>query len=505
MTLTEVLMSVLVMGIGVTSVATLFPLAVLRGARATQLTAGTILKQNAAETVAFSYSPSLAPPPANIGGVAIGTGAGEVDVSPIVARISTGVSRDAMLLDPDANGSIETFGPGRPDGTPVNDWAGDPVPPRKYIVDPLGAAVLSRNSIDQVTPFLFGAVDTPNAVSTANVIDQFGARISGTIGGRVQRFCWPFPYEALAAAEDPGDADGAAVRNQMIETAYNLVGRAGDYGTEVDTLATVTRREDGDQPYLEVAYPLAEVGSLEDLFAQGTTERPAVGTATARAVLFRPDGRGSAAIPLLRLHGQKAMDIVTEDGNFARVKVALPNNEFLAAAGLTDTDDAAVLRVRLERPDRKYSWMLTCRRTGTDRLETEVAVFFNRALSAEDESVWRCQPVVNDRGRIESYVLFWDPTAGQSPPNVSGGARLLEMSVLKWLSVGALTVSEGDAADAPVAPPDDTTTGRKYLQFALSSETPFFNEASVTGEMFCAFPRGVVDVYPLSPPGAIRK
>ncbi len=50
-TLTEVLMALLCMGIGVVAVASLFPIALLRSAQATQLTTATILRFNAETTI----------------------------------------------------------------------------------------------------------------------------------------------------------------------------------------------------------------------------------------------------------------------------------------------------------------------------------------------------------------------------------------------------------------------------------------------------------------------
>ena len=53
-TLTEVLMALLCMGIGVVAVASLFPIALLRSVQATQLTQGTVLRYNA-ETLIDLY------------------------------------------------------------------------------------------------------------------------------------------------------------------------------------------------------------------------------------------------------------------------------------------------------------------------------------------------------------------------------------------------------------------------------------------------------------------
>ncbi|WP_171185841.1 type IV pilus modification PilV family protein [Alienimonas chondri] len=505
MTLTEVLMSLLVMGIGVTSVATLFPLAVLRGARATQLTAGTILKENAEETVRFSNSPSLeAPAPTVIGGVPTGA----VTIGEFPKGTSPGVNSRAMLRDPDANGSASLCGPvaglkNYPDNSIVwGSTSGGATPyvangdvPRKYVVDPLGAAALANDGNPATSPFFYGAF----ATSTSAATDQFGTVLGGDT---VLRFAWPYPYEMIAAAE----GGNGAVQRQMIETAYNIVGRAGDYGTDIDADALVTYRDGGGDPdYLEVTFDARDAadGSLEEFFPQDNTDPAPAGADLARMVLFEPNQSGSAAIPLVQLRDQSTIDVVPAGGR--TIRLALPRTDFLAATALTADGATALLRVRLERPDRRYSWMLTCRKSGTGREAGEVAVFFNRALSAEDESVWRCL-----RSATGSYVLFWDEgaTPPQRNPQVKGGSWFLEMGELSWLQVGRVLEGGGDPSpggDAPAnvqrlfATVGSSMTTPRYLEFLLSSETPRRNEAGQSGSLFGTFPRGVVSVYTLNP------
>ena len=535
-TLTEVLMSLLVMGVGVVSVATLFPLAVLRGARATQLTAGTMLKLNAAETVAYSRSPSLATPlPASIGDVPVGApGASADDVdfrNAFLTGASPGVPRDAMLLDPDANGDPNSFGPADNSGEAVNDWAGDAYPPRKFVVDPLGAAVLAGAYDDPVTPFVYGVLGVDDIrtgqVPTAQLIDQFGAVLTAdaSFGGRVLRFAWPYPWEVIAAAEN-GDsftrADGLSVpvQSRMIESAYALVGREGDYGTEIDGDAVVqaVAAGGGFPAHLLVTFDDgdAAAGSLEEFFtqAEGAGDRyPAPGADTARAVLFGFDGRSSAAVPLRELF-LDAFDAASQTGvdvipaGTSAIRLALPDGAFLSSVGLRDNAGAiafgapVTLRVRLERPDRRYSWMLTCRRAGTGRLQTEVAVFFNRALSAEDESVWRSVKLSEEPDDTR-YALFYN-SATQSAPLVTGGAWLLDMGELKWLQVGRVLEEDQPAGDLD---PQGRLNGGtawgadvRVLTYQLSGATPRVNEAGNRGPLFATFPRGVVEVYPLDPP-----
>ncbi|MEM9702699.1 MAG: hypothetical protein AAF907_09685, partial [Planctomycetota bacterium] len=295
-TLTEVLMSLLVMGIGVSSVATLFPLAVFRGARATTLTAGTILKENAEETVRFSRSPSLETPlPPLMGGVPT------VGMTAFPKGTSSGVSSHAMLRDPDANGSLSLCGPrglleNRPDNSIVWGPAGAPYGgngdvPRKYLVDPLGAAGLADDGDARTSVWFYGA----GATGTLAGKDQLGLDVPGE---PALRFAWPYPAEMIAAA----DAGNAAVRQQMVETAYNVVGRAGDYGTDIDEDVSVTY-VDADPDYLEITFDNRDVepGSLEEFFPQENTDPAPAGADLARIVLFTPDQRGSAVLPLARL------------------------------------------------------------------------------------------------------------------------------------------------------------------------------------------------------------
>ena len=485
-------MSLLVMGVGVTSVATLFPLAVFRGARATALTAGTILKENAEETVRFSRSPSLeAPLPSRIGGLPTSS------VGSFPKGTSPGVDGQAMLLDPDANGTVDvcgaearvTFGQTLAWGPPGGLYQGNGGTPRKYLVDPLGAAALAADGDPKTSPWFFGA----NASATTAGTDQFGTNLAGT---PTLRFAWPYPYEILAAA----DGGNAAVKQQMLESAYNIVGRAGDYGTDIDANATVTYRT-GTPDYLELTFDSRDAtdGSLEEFFPQAGTAAAAPGADLARAVLFTPDQQNSAAIPLTRLRSQAAIDVVPANGR--SILLALPQPNFLAAAGLSTDGDVAALRVRLERPDRRYSWMLTCKRTGSAAPQARVAVFFNRALSADDEQIWQCLPAGNG-----SYVLFWTPGSGLQNPLVKSGGWLLEMGDLNWLQVGRVLEEEGDPA-AGSAPTYVTRlfnaagspTGAKYLEFTLSSQTPRLDAAGPGRSLYATFPRGVVSVYTLDP------
>ena len=534
-TLTEVLMSVLVMGIGVVSVATLFPLAVLRGARATQDTAGTVLKQNAEETLDVSRSPSLTPGafPAQIGGVPTDlNGDGDLDDFGDVAQFarvnrttgepySAGVAAGAMALDPDANGSADLFGPvSLIDAAGAGDWNGDGVPDsfRKFVVDPLGAAVLAGVAGDGASPIVMGSLSDDDTTDPDTfLVDQFGAGLLADPAATapVWRFAWPFPRETIAAAEAAltftrtthGVDDTVSVRDQMIETAFGLVGREGDYGVGVDTVATIARTAGpaGSGDFLTVTFgDDVDPGTLEDFFPQDGTGPPPVGTGRARAVVFSPGERDSAAIPLRRLYDERAVNVVETVGGAETVRLALPRNQFLGLTGMGGAGDVGDLRVRIEQPDRRYSWMLTCQGGGNEGLRTQVAVFFNRALTADDEQIWRSVRALGPAGGgpaygpdLTVYRMYWSDSEADDvpPPLVEGGVFLLEVGELKWLRVGEVVVeptavdpADGDAPDA----------ADRYLEFTLEGGGVSLNESGGGDVLYATFPRGIVDVFPLA-------
>lgn len=102
-TLTEVLMSLLVMGIGLVSVASLFPASLRRSIEATQLTNATLLRMNAEARIKALATPNSTPPGLLVPG--------------------------GIVNDPDMDGDIEEHA-----------RAGD-----RFIFDPLGASVLAAD------------------------------------------------------------------------------------------------------------------------------------------------------------------------------------------------------------------------------------------------------------------------------------------------------------------------------------------------------------------------
>lgn len=134
MTLTEVLMALMVMGIGLVSVITLFPLSILRSVEATKLTNATATRINAEAKIKASVSSSVST-------------AGTLEVI-----------KSAILYDPDGDGNEDTKHLGE-----------------NFVFDPLGAVIgiqdgnltgtqFATNPYMQYTRFGDRAISPPNSV-----------------------------------------------------------------------------------------------------------------------------------------------------------------------------------------------------------------------------------------------------------------------------------------------------------------------------------------------------
>lgn len=138
-TLTEILMALMVMGIGLVSVISLFPLSLLRSVEATKLTNATLLRQNAEAIIKASVTteepPTIPPPP---------------DWIPTV-------NSSALVQDPDGNGK-------------AREHRGE-----RFVVDPLGAWMMAGDGTATWLngPGSFTAFGDLNGDGTINNLDNY--------------------------------------------------------------------------------------------------------------------------------------------------------------------------------------------------------------------------------------------------------------------------------------------------------------------------------------------
>ena len=461
-TLTEVLISLLVIGIGVVSVATLFPLSLTRAARATQLTAAAGVMQNALNLVQYSYFPDA------------------------------GIEGRAMLFDPDNNGNVDRYGEVAADGTPLDFYSGfvrgdhpwqtgGPVGSvRKYVVDPLGAVVLvdrantagfdnlvdtDGDGMDDFHPLIFGSLS-----------DQDDVPLGAAIDGYSVRFAWPATGLTMEAM-----ATSAPAQELAIAQANRLVGKGGSYETLFDVTATVTLGQDlemSNGTLIEFDPRDASGQALESFDpTDADDDTPVDGDGTAggvptEVVVYSDDGRSSLKLNVTAAQGSS---LLAED---------IPGEGFAAGGlrnllmGAAADGTTAVRRVLLRVEEQRYTWMLTVRRLGEGRSTAayagDVVVFFNRSLSPEDEEVWKCEYDADERGYVVSLG-----TRGRLPTLVAG-THFMDAETMSWYRIGQVDVRDGGTS----------------AFFTLPELRRVRSESGTSDVLYATFMRGVVDVYP---------
>ncbi len=331
-TLTEVLMSMLIMSIGVSFVAAVFPLAVLRSIQGAQMTSATILSFQAEALI--DMFPDLIHNPDGIPPEGLDGIPGNGDDRPRTFREHFGRK---YLVDPWGyhvhlqDGSV--FGPGN---VPVQDWFG---------FDRFGAAAMQR--------FDGGILAQTN-----------------TVPGGVTAAQWSEHRENLAAT--------LAASTDRWDEAVNT-----------DTFTIVT-----DSTGRVVGVTLGPSIDLSQL--DNPAASPVAGVVpdreNARITIFHGDGRQSQAYPLTSVVGQTVS--WTEDfngdgtlgagedlnGNGSLDVRQLPLS-FADGSGGWDISHVTIEKSLM----RQFSWLMSVRKRGDGNAGVDVAVVFNRGVDPVNE------------------------------------------------------------------------------------------------------------------------
>lgn len=383
-TLTEVLMAILIMSIGIVSIASMFPLAVVRAAKATQLTQGTDLRFNAEAMI---------------------------DINP------------RMVLDPGLDGTLDLAG-------------------TNFVVDPIGWVLA-----DQVA---FGARD------------EYGNRGGVTIP--VTRF--PFgcnlaiPRMRLSAAED------LACLPDSWETTYE-----GNITLDPTGLGgLMAGASAGGVP----TYPVVPSAPPE-------TPRPRY-----RITIIAPDGVTKQQRMLTQFVFGADTLLWSEDFNGDSIinGAEIDVNSNGAADGYPLPNSFRLLpgqfTARIEARDRRYTWLLTVRKGGTNGGEVDCVVFFKRPF---------------DNLRVEEYAYEANFTKGsgqavvryrpatEEKPWLKKGGFIFDATNARWCRIaGVVSEIAGPAAG--------------QVTYTIQLETPAIQSSPPTGGL-AVLPKGVVDVFPL--------
>ena len=385
-TLTEVLVSVLVMSIGVISVAALFPIAVLRSAQATTLTSATILKQNT-ESV--------------------------IDVFPELVHDPDGDSQPDSLAD---NGGIqEHFS-------------------SNYIVDPLGLFLAYKDGrnpeIDEKRYVGFTRIRSGKSNQWRRVVPP-GRGGQGSWKGKgkgndddtevadpdeAEQFLWDLcslPDNWTEVKAGVVDGDSISVTEATEQGVRVLRFRFRDLSGVLDGYRV------GD---LQL-FGAVEVN--EDINANGNLD-PGEDT----------NGNGQLESPFS--FTCRVID-VDKDGT---VTALSPQTEF-------SLDETPISSVQLNVRDRKYTWFLTVRKNAEGEANGNIAVFFKRSFSAADEEIHRAydsgEAIPARPGATTLRFAPKDDDASRIAPwqpLVQTGSYILDVDNMHWYRVESVT-SEG--------------------------------------------------------------
>jgi type II secretory pathway pseudopilin PulG len=476
-TMVEVLMSLMIMSIGIASVAVLFPIAVLRSIQATQLTNAAILKSNAESMIDANKQ---------------------------------------LIFDPDGDGNLREH-VGRPEEL-------------NYIVDPSGYFEIAQ---DTTFPTPYSASWTlsagnnpalPNDSTLRGGADWFGnldtnadgipepfalmPRYDGGVRGSTRSLTYPGGFNPLG---------GTAAETQALRLLASSLTKLGDaWDTQYDgvpeefVLANGTTAFPGDPP---TAFGAAIVGVKfpvdADLSAipTATSMVPRIaGTQiisdpeTCRAVIFSADGNFSAALPLIAVDDGSKFAVWSEDVDFDSAPApALP------AISPEDLNRNASIEVRTLPPQfcnpvtgffeigrvllqtsrtHDYNWLLTVRRGRDGQARgVDVVVTHNKGITADDERLYSAR-FVPGSFTVE-MILDGGLTAGLDTayPALRRGGYLLDVTNARWYRIANYREEKGITIG--------TATGDGYV---ISLETSVGSAAPIGKAMFLP---GVIDVYPM--------
>lgn len=489
-TLVEVLMALLVMAIGVTSVFTLFPLALLKSIKANQLTTAKLYEGSIKDVVLatpqlitgaptwqpntrYGNSPSVAvvpyesrwvsPPPTgrllpltNEIYFADPAGAG-----PYLSGTDTPNFRKTALWNsrtaagnPGAY-TLPTTRPNRPSNISESNitwvpYKHSPHPTRggwcAYFVDPLG---WYRVSVDQTQ---FGRVDYPELspapakppTADAFLLDRLNCQLSSDASDGVFRL---------------PDSWG-----QVLETTNAAASRAGVVVGTVDTL--------------NIDFPDIKTELIEGL---SSANRIVLSSTVAGRTLVIP------VDPLLL-----PLPAVTSSGNVSRLTMRIDLAKQVELQVL-DSFLPLVDRARIEvlAPTR-YSWLMAVQQGPRGEVEAQAAVVFNRSFEQQDERGYRAEfcasedtngdsvldPGEDDlwpNGRIDTNMakVMWPNNV--EAPRFKEGAYILDASNAIWYQIAKVEVKAEPIDDT------DDTTGTGYLRAILRLSSPV---TSSTGTIF---------------------
>jgi hypothetical protein len=492
--LSEVLVSTLVMSIGVVALATLFPISVLRSIQASQLTNAALVRYNA-ESLLRSVPEIL-----NIGTEwqpVTTYAAGDTVVPPVVTRRKTPPAVFVCTAAGTTGGAEPqwNFREGGPttDGgvtwTTVSFFQRDS---RNYVVDPLGFVLI--DPADANSAFRGGGV--------AGAREHFGNVNGNPFKAGLNRFP-AFGFYLPGNSPELNEANAASIA--ILPDSWTLQAESLDVAYTSGNTNIVLNGVNATELASSVQF------TTPDLVPD-------------RIVIFDDSNRRSHTFPVIGVSGTPQATQVDWSG------MALPNN-------------FQPVKARVESLERRYSQLLSVRRGSSGVSYVDVVVFFRRSYGVQDEQVYSCVFRRIDRGpdgqpgnagvddnnngtnddvkelgwpgsddKPRNFCVVQYSSAGQKP-FFKKGSFVCDIHNLRWYRVIDVTEDplppfniadvspEGYEVD-PVAPGMDRFVRLTLDQYVLQDSpldntlTPVVTSGVVGGAVLM---RGVVDVFPLKP------
>ncbi len=377
-TLMEVLMSMMIMSIGVTSVMSLFPIAALRSAQATKLTNSALLRYN------------------------------------VEALLN---ARPELIFDPDGDGNLEEHYRG------AN---------RNYIVDPLGYfSAFEYAGGGNPGRLIAERMGNDGAVAHANALRRFDGGILSRFGIDPDLFN-TVTSDELRAYRLVGAKDSQLGDTWDTQFDFTLDNPAGDLITDAN----------GEVVGIVIPLDIIPDANALALVQTSATELSSIGGTisdpeTHRITLFSGDGKLSQTYPLLQVNASRnatwSESVVGADVNGdGHIENRPIPREFKGVVGriLIQSKRAA-----------DFTWMLTVRRAADGQARSvDVVVRFGDRLKLSDEylyaAVFRAQRTYVT-GSFVSVPGVRDPV-----PALKRGGYIFDVTNARWYRIREFEISE---------------------------------------------------------------
>jgi len=486
-TLTEVLMSLMIMSIGISAVAVLFPISVLRSVQATQLTNAAILKRNAQALLDM---------------------------------------RQELVFDPDGDGNFDEHIGAQQE--------------LNYVVDPSGYFEMATGAAFSTAAYAtFATLSTNNDATLPNDPNlRGGADWFGNVDTDADQIPEPFPVlprfdGGVRVATIPSNAPlgfqpkgGDPEEARALRLLGATLSKLGDgWETQFDGLPEEFVFSDGSTG-TSAALGSSIVGikfpADADLSAVPTSTSmvPAVSGSQiisdpeiCRVVVFSSDGNFSVALPLIAVDNTSKFAVWSEDTNFDN---SLAAGEDLNRTGTVDirtlpsqfydtvTGSYSIGRILLQSSrTHDYNWLLTVRRGRDGQARgVDVVITHNKDVTPDNERVFTASFDTRTPYVINVFKSSGLQESGEpAVPAIKKSGYILDIQNARWYRV--LDYIEQDVtifnASGPVTAPGYIIT----LEAPVLENSPFVYDANSGAPVdpryagHVMFLPGVIDVYPM--------